>query len=144
MLNNDYSYFFIKIAGAGLTSLAGAASVLLVVVWLILLLWGRDWRWRLPAVSSALLLAVGCFVLAFMNAVYTYDEQPGTLVIPSLPMGEPSCGTALSGWIRGGYGMGNPCPPGCFRGKIMMKQMRMRGLPPWPEYRREMQCWARD
>ncbi|MEE4186191.1 MAG: hypothetical protein V2J12_10515 [Gammaproteobacteria bacterium] len=143
MLHTDYSYFLFRIVGASLLSVPGIITVALVLA--ALLVWrGRvPGRWRGIAAGGALLLAGACFVLAFMNAVYTYDEQPDTLVIPELA-GTPTCGTAVSGWIRGGYGMGNPCPAGCFRGKILMKQMRMRGLPPWPEYRREMQCWARD
>ena len=144
MLNNDYSYFLFRIVGAGALSLPGMVSMALLLAAVVIAVrhtWGR---WRLPAAGAALVLAAGCFSLAFLNAVYTYDEQPDSLVIPSLPPGEPTCGTAVSGWIRGSYGMGNPCPPGCYRGKILTKQMRMRGLPPWPQYRREMQCWKRD
>lgn len=143
MLHTDYSYFLFRILGASLLSLQGSIAVVLLLA--ALLIWrGRLLtRWRGAATGGALLLAGGCFVLAFVNSVYTYDERPDTLVIPELA-GTPTCGTAVSGWIRDGYGMGNPCPPGCFRGKVLMKQMRMRGLPPWPEYRRELQCWARD
>jgi len=141
VLHTDYSYFLFRILGASVLSLPGVLSIVLLVA--ALLLWRSHAPWARPAAAGALLLATGCFVLAFTSSVYTYDEQPDMLVIPELA-GTPTCGTAVSGWIRGGYGMGNPCPAGCFRGKVLMKQLRMRGLPPWPEYRRELQCWTRD
>jgi len=144
VLSNDYTYFLSRILGAALQSPTGVACVALLLAAGILLARSAAGRWQLPAAGAALAGAFACFVMAFLNAVYTYDEQPEAVNIPTLPTGAPTCGTATSGWIRSGYGMGNPCPAGCYRGKVLLKQMRMRGLPPWPEHRRKLQCWKRD
>lgn len=145
MLINDYTYFLLKIIGAGLLSAAGIASLVLLlsaILWVSVL--GKTRAFRFSIFWTLALLACIAFGFAFTGAVYVYDERPETLVIESLPEGEPSCGVAQSGWIRSGYGMGNPCPRGCYRGKILGKEMRMRGFPPWPQYRRQMQCWTRE
>ena len=144
MLIQNYAYYLWKITSAGLLSLPGMLSVLLLVAAVATLkLLKSGGALRTAAFWLILIAAVGSFVVAFNNAVYDFDENPDSLVIPGLPAGEPDCGTAWSGGIRGGYGMGNPCPQGCYRGKVVNKQLRMRGMPPWPQYRRELQCWVR-
>lgn len=144
MLIQHYAYYLWKITSAGLLSLPGILSILLLITAVAALrVLSRGGLLRTAVFWLLLIAAVASFVVAFNNAVYDFDEDPDSLVIPGLPAGEPDCGEVWSGWIRGGYGMGNPCPKGCYRGKVVSKQMRMRGLPPWPEYRRELQCWAR-
>lgn len=144
MLTQNYAYYLWKIFSAGMLSPAGLFSLLLLLV-AVVLLFTLDRSKRIRHVAAALLLvaAIGACASAFTGAVYTFEEDPDSLDIPALA-GEPTCGTAWTGWIRSGYGIGNPCQRGCFRGKVVNKQMRMRGLPPWPEYRRELQCWVRD
>lgn len=144
MLNQHYFFYVWKVASAGLTSMPGMVSILLLVAALAtLFLLSSGSRLRTPGFWLLLLGAIAAFTLAFRGATYSFVEDPDSLDIPALA-GEPDCGTVWSAWIRSGYGMGNPCPVGCYRGKIVNKQLRMRGLPPWPEYRREMQCWARE
>ena len=144
MLIQNYTYYLWKIISAGLLTLPGILSVVLLIVAVVALKQlDAASKLRVPAFWLILIVAIGSFVVAFNNAVYDFDEDPDSLVIATLPEGEPDCGTAWSGWIRGGYGMGNPCGLGCYRGKVVNKQLRMRGLPPWPEYRRELQCWVR-
>jgi len=143
MLTQHYFYYVWKILSAGMLSLPGLLSILLLIAAIVCgMRLAHESRVRLPALWLLLVGSAGMFLLAFNGGIYSFDEKPETLEIAAL-QGEPTCGTAWSGWIRGGYGMGNPCPQGCYRGKILNKQMRMRGLPPWPEQRREMQCWAR-
>ena len=62
----------------------------------------------------------------------------------TLPAGEPTCGVAETSWTKSGYGTGNPCEWGCLRGLVVAKRMRLSGFPPWPEYKRTMQCWSRE
>jgi hypothetical protein len=144
MLNQHYFYYVFKIAEAALQSALGLLAVALLIVAVVALFkLQRGTRLRNWSAGVSIVLAVGVFSMAFGNAVYEFDEHPETLISELLPAGEPDCGTGWSGFIRSGNGMGNPCPAGCYRGNILRKQMRMRGLPPWPEYRREMQCWNR-
>jgi hypothetical protein len=144
MLNQHYFYYVFKIAETALQSALGLLAVaLLIVAVAALFKLQRGTRLRTLSASVSIVLAVGLFSMAFGDAVYEFDEHPETLISELLPAGEPDCGTGWSGFIRSGNGMGNPCPVGCYRGTILRKQMRMRGLPPWPAIRREMQCWHR-
>jgi len=143
MLIRDYSYYLYELALAALAEPLGILALLLLALAIVVLWWFKQASWRLAASWCLLLAGAIVFGIAFSNAVYEYDEQPETYVIESLPPGEPDCGTAWSGFIESGQGYGNPCPKGCFRGKVLRKQLRMRGIPPWPQYRREMQCWKR-
>lgn len=145
MLTHDYSFYFLKLAFAALFEPFGLLAIVFLCLgsaaWVLL----KGKQWRLTACFSATVLGLIVYWQAFGNAIYEYDEQPETLVIQSIPAGEPDCGTAWTGFIKSGYGVGNPCPAGCYRGIVLRKQLRMRGLlPPWPEYRREMQCWIRS
>jgi hypothetical protein len=144
MLNQHYFYYIFKISEAAMQSALGLLAVAMLIASVVMFYkLQRGTRLRTLSTSLSLVLAVGLFSVAFSNSVFEFDEHPETLVSELLPAGEPDCGTGWSGFIRSGNGMGNPCPAGCYRGTILRKQMRMRGLPPWPEYRREMQCWNR-
>lgn len=144
MLTQNYTFYVQKMLGEAVVTWQGLLAIVVFALALVVLLWSsRAIRYRVALFWLGVLASVALFVVASLNAVYTFDERPETLVIETLPDGEPTCGTAWAGWIRSGYGMGNPCPAGCLRGKVLNKQMRMRGFPPWPEFRREMQCWAR-
>jgi hypothetical protein len=144
MLLQNYTYYLWRIASAGLLTFSGILSIVLLIA--AIALWVKfdsSSKLRTPGYWLLLIAAIGCFMVAFNNATYEFNEDPDSLVIESLPAGEPDCGTALSKWIRGGYGIPNACPKGCYRGKVLRKAMRMRGMPPWPEYRRELACWQR-
>ena len=145
MFSQNYSYYVFKIASAGLISLAGVLSIIcLIAAVLILFRMSSASRARLPLFSSMILAALVLFAFGFNGATYRFDERPETLVIESLPSGKPDCGTAWSAFITSGFGMGNPCKKGCYRGRVINKEMRMRGFPPMPQYRRELECWTRD
>ncbi len=145
MLNQHYFYYVFKIAEAAVQTALGLLAVALLIAAVIALFkLQQGTRLRTLSVAVPMVIALILFSIAFSNAVYEFDEHPETLVSELLPAGEPDCGTGWSGFIRSGNGMGNPCPAGCYRGIILRKQMRLRGLPPWPEYRREMQCWNRE
>lgn len=92
-----------------------------------------------------MLLTVGvvCIFTAFYSAEYEFEEHPELIIFETLPAGEPDCGTAWTGWIRGAYGISNSCGQACYRGNVLRKQMKMEGFPPWPMYRRELACWKR-
>jgi hypothetical protein len=145
MLINHYSFYVLKLLQAGLLSPLGLLSVALFIAAIAS---------RLLLKQKPLLRAMGFWVLlivslglqgtAFYTAIYEFDEQPETLVFETLPQGEPDCGTAWTTWLKAGYGINNPCPKGCYRGLVARKQLGMSGFPPWPNYRREMQCWRRD
>ena len=144
MLNQHYFYYVFKISEAAFLSALGLLALAMLIVAVVALSKLQRGTWlRRFSTGVSIVLAIGLFFTAFGNAVYEFDEQPETLISELLPAGEPDCGTGWSGFIRSGNGMGNPCPVGCYRGTILRKQMRMRGFPPWPEYRREMQCWKR-
>jgi len=144
MLIQNYSFYLYKLLIAAVQSPMGILAVLLLLAGFGLAFWlKRERSYRLPAIVGVQLLGLVLLWLAFGNAIYEFDERPESLVIESLPAGEPDCGTVWAAFIRSGYGQPNPCPAGCYRGKVLRKQMRMRGMPPWPEYRREFQCWVR-
>jgi hypothetical protein len=146
MLVQDYSYYLYKLLLSGIFSIAGIVFVLslLGAVYALIFLKAGSPRIRLLAFWSLLILAVIVLLVSFYTSVYEFEERPETLVFAELPLGEPTCGTAWTNWIKGAYGINNPCPSGCYRGVVLRKQLRMSGLPPWPEYKRELQCWRRD
>jgi hypothetical protein len=146
MLVQDYSYYLYKLLLGGIFSLAGMLIVLFLVgaFAALELLKTRNPRIRMPAFWSLMALAVIALVVSFYTSFYEFEEHPETLVFEGLPLGAPDCGTAWTGWIKGAYGISNPCPWGCYRGIVLRKQLRMSGFPPWPEYRRELQCWRRE
>ncbi len=49
-------------------------------------------------------------------------------------------GTLWSGWKEMHRGVGNPCPPDCFRGARITRQMRSGGQPPVPQQRELVEC----
>jgi hypothetical protein len=51
------------------------------------------------------------------------------------------CGTAWSGWVDVGGGVGNPCPSGCTRGEELGQSYRVVGFPPRPQTKHKFQCW---
>ena len=141
MLIQDYSYYLLKILGNGMMSFVGILSIILIIGAFVAL--SKLEKMRGWAFTGLLVAGLVAFGFAFYSAEYEFDEQPELIVFETLPEGEPTCGTAWSGWIRGAYGLGNSCPQGCFRGNVLRKKMKMEGFPPWPMYRREMECWKR-
>jgi hypothetical protein len=142
MLLQDYAFYLQQIVGAALLSLPGILSIvfLAAAIGCVYMLNAS----RVRKYGSLLLIsaAIGSFWFAFHNTIYEFDEHPETLVFNALPAGAPDCGTAWSPWIDVGYGLTNSCTNGCYRGLILRKQMRLRGFPPWPQNRREYQCWV--
>jgi hypothetical protein len=141
MLIQNYSYYLFRILEDGMMSLFGVLAILLIVGAFVAFAKLPKFQWT----AFGLLLVVGTvsFFAAFYSGQYEYEEHPESIVFETLPAGEPTCGTAWTGWIRGAYGIGNPCPEGCYRGNVLRKQMKMEGFPPWPMYKRQLQCWAR-
>jgi hypothetical protein len=141
MLIQDYSYYLLKILSNGLMSITGFLAIFLLLGSFVA--FSKLEKFRGTAFSVLLAAGLTLFLISFYSAVYEFEEHPEQIVFDSLPAGEPNCGTAWSGWIRGAYGLGNSCPEGCFRGNVLRKQMKMEGFPPWPMYKREIQCWKR-
>ncbi|MDP6437725.1 MAG: hypothetical protein QF790_10560 [Gammaproteobacteria bacterium] len=146
MLLQDYAFYFYRILAAGMLTPLGLLAIILLLAAISACIYFRRGRTNIQAFSAWVLLVAGmaCLVTAFYSAVYEFDEQPESLAFDTLPKGEPTCDSAWSKWIKSGYGLNNNCPKGCYRGLVLRKQMRMGGFPPWPEYRRELQCWARE
>jgi hypothetical protein len=143
MLLQDYAYYVMNLFAAGAVTPLGLLSLALIAAAVISIFALRGNRTRSTAVWGLLIAGLVCLMTTFYTAVYVFDERPETLSFETLPAGEPDCGSAWSGWIKSGYGLTNQCDKGCYRGKILHKHLRMRGLPPWPEYNREYQCWKR-
>lgn len=145
MLIKNFLYYLSVILLAGLESAIGMVAIILITGAVIVLMLpaARHLKLRTPAVWALLTSGILCMTVAFYTAVYEFDEHPEILAIDSLPDGEPDCGTATTSWTKAAYGIGNPCPQGCYRGLVLRKELRLTGFPPWPEYRRELQCWAR-
>lgn len=145
MLIKNFAYYLSVILFAGLWSAFGIAALLLLGAALVILLLPafKTRSIRVPAFWTLVSAGFICLLISFYTSVYEFDEQPETLVIESLPPGEPNCGTGTTNWTKAAYGIGNPCPPGCYRGLVLRKELRLTGFPPWPEYRRELQCWVR-
>jgi len=140
MLSQHYTYYLFKVLLAGLPSIFGALFILLILATLYILLKVSIPR-KMALFWSSLILTLIAGSATFYNAVYEFDERPEMLMEAGAPAIDPECGTAWTNWIRGGYGLGgNRCPEGCYRGLTLRKQLRMSGFPPWPLYRREMQC----
>jgi len=141
MLLQDYAFYLQQIIVAALLSLPGILSIVLLAA-IVGCIYVLDAS-RVRKYSSAILIlaATGSFWFAFHNTISEFDERPETLVFEMLPAGEPDCGTAWSPWNNVGYGLTNSCTSGCYRGLVLRKQMRLRGFPPWPQNRREYQCW---
>jgi hypothetical protein len=140
MLNQEYSYYLLRIFLSGLPSLPGLLGI-------IALLGAIALYYKLISPSRRLLflwlsfsMALIMLTTAFYSAVYEFDEQPEKLAIYDPADNEGRCGTVWTNWMKGGYGMGDPCPVGCYRGFTLRKQLTMTGFPPWPEYRRQLQC----
>ena len=145
MLTQNYLYYVFKIAEAAMLSALGLLALAMLIVAAVALFKLQRGTWlRTLSTSGSIDLAVILFSVAFSNVVYEFDEHPETLISDLLPAGEPDCGTGWTNFITSGHGMGgSPCQAGCYRGNVLRKQMRMRGLPPMPETRREMACWKR-
>jgi hypothetical protein len=141
MLIQDYSYYLLKIYTDGMLSLLGILSIVLIVGAFVVFSKLPKFKWT--AFLIVFLLGLVSMMTAFYSTIYEFEEKPETIVFESLPSGEPTCGTGWTGWIRGAYGISNPCEYGCYRGNVLRKQMKMEGFPPWPMYKRELQCWRR-
>ena len=145
MLINHYSFYILKLLQAGLLSPLGMLSVaLLLAAFTSRFVIKQKSLLRTSLFWGLLLVLLGLQGTAFYTSVYEFDERPETLSFETLPKGEPNCGSAWTSWLKAGYGISNPCPKGCYRGLVTRKQLGMSGFPPWPNYRREMQCWHRD
>jgi hypothetical protein len=144
MLTQNYLYYVFKITEAAFLSALGLLALAMLIVAVVALSKLQRGTWlRTLSAGGSIVLAVILFSVAFSNIVYEFDEHPETLISDLLPAGEP-CGTGWTNFIPSGNGMGgSPCKAGCYRGNVLRKQMRMRGLPPMPETRREIQCWNR-
>ena len=93
---------------------------------------------------TLLAIALIIYTVAFYSAEYEFDERPEQF--DELFSGEErvDCGTSWTNWIDQTQGLSNPCPEGCYRGVTITKKYRMRGIfPPWPQSKRELQCWTR-
>lgn len=146
MLLKNFWAYFVAIFVEGLGSGAGMLGLALVIFALVLVFApvARDARFRGLGIQALVIAGLALLTVAFYGAEYTFDEQPGSLAFENLPEGEPTCGTAETPWTKAAYGIGNPCEWGCYRGLVITKKMRLSGFPPWPEYKRELQCWSRD
>ena len=139
MLTQEYTYYIFKVLLAGLPSIPGALFMLFLlgaVYGLLNTVTGKG----MLTFWVCLILAIAAGLTTFYTAVYEFDENPQALIAKGAPQNDEECGTAWSNWAKGGYGMGNTCPKGCYRGLTLRKQLSMSGFPPWPNYRREMQC----
>ena len=146
MLIHPYPYYLSKILGITFMSLLGILAIVLLVGALIL--------WRVSKTRQSVAakrtgwaisaIAVIPFVIAFYSAEYEFDERPEQFqaLFPQDQLVD--CGTSWTNWIRGAMGLSNPCPEDCYRGATVTKKFRMGGIyPPWPETKREIQCWKR-
>ena len=146
MLIQNYFHYFFQIATNALTTLSGVIALLLFLAGILAFFFFRSgvgWKKFLPT-SALILLAAVVFAFSFYNSIYEF-EQPTTRLsaLKEFP-DDADCGTAWTPWISSGIGLSNPCEKGCYRGLTLRQQMRMVGLPPWPENRREFQCWKRQ
>jgi hypothetical protein len=143
MLTQDYASTLFNVFMAGLPSVPGILTILLLVCTIISprLIKASKPRLRAYAFRSSLLLLLILATTTLYTATFEYDEQPETL---DLQVGERTCNSGWSGWTKAGYGTGNPCPKGCYRGVTLRKQLSMSGFPPWPNYRRELQCLTNE
>lgn len=145
MLIQDYFYYFNQIASAALRTLPGIAAVVLLLLAIILLIFyrpGPGLRRFLPAAVAGV-IALGVFAVSFYGAIYEYDVPDERALQMRENADDEECGRAWTVWISSGIGLSNPCEKGCYRGITTRQQMRMVGFPPWPENRREFQCWVR-
>ena len=67
-----------------------------------------------------------------------------TTAVASTPKPRADCGTAWTGWIDVGGGVGNPCPSNCTRGAELGQSYRVVGFPPRAQTKHKFQCWVRD
>jgi hypothetical protein len=146
VLIQNYFYYFSQIALVALQSLPGVIAVLLLVAGLVPLL-----KRGTGTNSARYLLAVGLMTLgiaiyfgAFYTSVYQYDQPLTRMQELKEHATDEDCGTGWTPWITSGVGLSNPCEKGCYRGMTRQQEMRMVGFPPWPENRREFQCWVRQ
>ena len=146
MLTQDYAYYLFRILMAGLPSLPGILMVLFLLGAFISLAVFKPSRPKLRAYAFWLSLLASALLAVFIlyTASFEFEEQSDTLSETGLPDLASSCGTGWTNWTKAGYGMGNPCPKGCYRGLTLRKQLKMSGFPPWPQYRRELQCWTNE
>jgi hypothetical protein len=143
LLLADYTFYLQQITSSALLSLPGILSLALLIAGIICSRTLSATRTRKYWSGALIVGAMACFWFAMHNTIYEFEEHPETLVFESLPLpaGEPDCGTTWSPWREIGYGLTNSCEFGCYRGLTLRKQMRLRGFPPWPQTRREYQCW---
>jgi hypothetical protein len=145
MLIQDYFYYFNQIASIALQSLAGVAAILLALAALFLVFFyrrGLGPKRYIPAAITGL-FALVIFTVTFYGVVYEYELPTERRLQMRENANDEECGTAWTIWITSGIGLSNPCEKGCYRGITLQQQARMTGFPPWPENRREFQCWVR-
>lgn len=67
------------------------------------------------------------------------DEHPNCKKSPPPQKKPVDCGKHWSDWTNVGHSSGNPCPPGCSRGREVSKEFRMNASK--PQWKYEFQCW---
>jgi hypothetical protein len=144
MTNQEYSYQVLTTFLSGLPSLYGVLGIITLLVTAVLFFKVIEIQRHSLALLVSLCLTLIFFTTAFYTGVYEFDENPASLAVYDPTQNEGQCGTAWTRWMKSGYGMGNDCPAGCYRGITLRKQLSMSGFPPWPEHRWELQCLALD
>ncbi|MDP6436744.1 MAG: hypothetical protein QF790_05210 [Gammaproteobacteria bacterium] len=145
MLIKSYSYYFFEVLSGTLLSVPGMLALLFVAAGLGIFLFlkspGNTRRYQL---SGILLLAglIGLTVV-FYSTEIDFEQSDELLLTAKEFADDADCGRALTSWTTSGIGLTNPCKQGCYRGLTTRQQLRMRHFPPWPESRREFQCWVR-
>jgi hypothetical protein len=142
MLTQHYNYYIGQLLIAALTSVQGIIALLFLAggIWALFALRTKRPGLRLPVFWLCLVASVGLITNGFYSSIYEFDEDPQSLIDTGKLTDDADCGPAWTNWAKGGYGMGNPCPAGCYRALTLRKQMQMSGFPPFPNYRREVQC----
>jgi len=77
------------------------------------------------------------------NASHVSPASPGPPAGVRLAEPRTDCGTAWTGWVNPGAGVGDPCPQSCLRGDELGQTYRVVGFPPRPQTKHKFQCWHR-
>jgi hypothetical protein len=133
-MSHDYTEVF----ASGLLTVPGVLAMVLFITSVVSLKYFRDSKVPIAGISFLVAVAFGC--ISFYSGVYVFPEDADAVATTIEQDEQFNCGTAWTGWTKSGYGIATPCPAGCYSGLTASKEMRMRGFPPWPEFRRELQC----